>query len=75
MKGNKQVSERFVATKWWYAPLISVLSTGHPGGRGRRVSEFGGSLVNRVSFRTARHTQKNPVSNTPIPNIHTKKIK
>jgi hypothetical protein len=30
------------------------------GGRGRRISEFEDSLVSRVSFRTARATQKNP---------------
>jgi hypothetical protein len=32
------------------------------GGRGRRVSEFKASLVYRVSSRTARATQRNPVS-------------
>jgi hypothetical protein len=32
------------------------------GGRGRRISEFEASLVYRVSFRTARATQRNPVS-------------
>jgi hypothetical protein len=32
------------------------------GGRGRQVSEFKASLVYRVSFRTARATQRNPVS-------------
>jgi hypothetical protein len=32
------------------------------GGRGRRISEFKASLVYRVSFRTARVTQRNPVS-------------
>jgi hypothetical protein len=32
------------------------------GGRGRRISEFEVSLVYRVSSRTARATQKNPVS-------------
>jgi hypothetical protein len=32
------------------------------GGRGRRISEFEGSLVYRVSSRTARATQRNPVS-------------
>jgi hypothetical protein len=34
----------------------------HSGGRGRRISEFEGSLVYRVSSRTARATQRNPVS-------------
>jgi hypothetical protein len=34
----------------------------HSGGRGRRTSEFEASLVYRVSSRTARATQRNPVS-------------
>jgi hypothetical protein len=34
----------------------------HLGGRGRRVSEFEASLVYRVSSRTARGTQRKPVS-------------
>jgi hypothetical protein len=32
------------------------------GGRGRRISEFEASLVYRVSSRTVRTTQRNPVS-------------
>jgi hypothetical protein len=32
------------------------------GSRGRRISEFEASLVYRVSSRTARTTQRNPVS-------------
>jgi hypothetical protein len=32
------------------------------GGRGRRISEFEASLVYKVSSRTARATQGNPVS-------------
>jgi hypothetical protein len=32
------------------------------GGRGRWISEFEASLVYKVSFRTARATQRNPVS-------------
>ena len=32
------------------------------GGRGRLISEFEASLVYRVSPRTARATQRNPVS-------------
>jgi hypothetical protein len=32
------------------------------GGRSRRISEFKAGLVYRVSSRTARTTQKNPVS-------------
>jgi hypothetical protein len=34
------------------------------GGRGRRISEFEASLIYRVSSRTARATQRNPVSKT-----------
>jgi hypothetical protein len=33
----------------------------HLGGRGRRISEFEASLVYRVSSRTARAIQRNPV--------------
>jgi hypothetical protein len=32
------------------------------GGRGRRISEFEASLVYKVSSRTARVIQRNPVS-------------
>jgi hypothetical protein len=32
------------------------------GGRGRQISEFKASLVYRVNSRTARATQRNPVS-------------
>jgi hypothetical protein len=32
------------------------------GGRGRQISEFEASLVYRMSPRTARATQRNPVS-------------
>jgi CelD/BcsL family acetyltransferase involved in cellulose biosynthesis len=32
------------------------------GGRGKLISEFEASLVHRVSSRTARATQRNPVS-------------
>jgi hypothetical protein len=32
------------------------------GGRGRQISEFEASLVYKVSFRTARAIQRNPVS-------------
>jgi hypothetical protein len=34
------------------------------GGRGRGISELEASLVYRVSSRTARATQRNPVSKT-----------
>ncbi|EDL20906.1 mCG144694, partial [Mus musculus] len=34
----------------------------HLGGRGRRISEFEASLVYKVSSRTARAIQRNPVS-------------
>jgi hypothetical protein len=32
------------------------------GGKGRRISEFKASLVYKVTSRTARATQRNPVS-------------
>jgi hypothetical protein len=35
------------------------------GGRGRQISEFEASLVYRVSSRTSRTTQRNPVSKSP----------
>jgi hypothetical protein len=35
------------------------------GGRGRQISEFEASLAYKVSSRTARATQKNPVSKKP----------
>jgi len=34
------------------------------GGRNRQISEFEASLVYRMSSRTARTTQRNPVSKT-----------
>jgi hypothetical protein len=34
------------------------------GGRGRQISEFEASLVYRISSRTARATQRDPVSKT-----------
>jgi hypothetical protein len=37
------------------------------GSRDRRISEFKASLVYRVSSRTARVTQRNPVLNIPSP--------
>jgi hypothetical protein len=47
------------------------LQSQHLGGRGRWISEFEASLVYRVSSRTARATQRNPVSK----NKQTKKPK
>jgi hypothetical protein len=41
---------------------VACLSSQHSGGRGRRISEFEASLVYKVSSRTARATQRNPVS-------------
>ena len=48
--------------------VVVVAHTCNPstlGGRGRRISEFEASLVYRVSSRTGRATQRNPVSNPP----------
>jgi hypothetical protein len=49
----------------------TCLYSQHSGGRGRRISEFEASLVYRVSSRTARAIQRNPISKK---NTHTKKI-
>ena len=38
------------------------------GGRGRSISEFKASLVYRVSSRTAKATQRNPVSKNKTKN-------
>jgi hypothetical protein len=45
------------------------------GGRGRRISEFEDSLVYKVSSRTARATQRNPVSKKTKQNKKTDKSK
>jgi hypothetical protein len=37
------------------------------GGRGRQIAEFEASLVYRMSSRTARATQRNPVLKKPKP--------
>ena len=43
------------------------------GGRGRQKSKFEASLVYRVSFRTARTTQRNPVPTPPHPTQNIKR--
>jgi hypothetical protein len=43
------------------------------GSRGRWISEFEDSLVYRVSSRTARATQRNPISKKPKNQTKTKK--
>ena len=49
--------EKYSSTRqWWHTPLIQ-----HLGGRGRQISEFEAILVYRVSSRTARAAQRNPV--------------
>jgi hypothetical protein len=45
------------------------------GGRGRQIFEFETSLVYRVSSRTARATQRNPVSKKQKQNKKTNKTK
>ena len=42
---------------WWNTYLVPAL-----GGRGRQISEFEDNLVYKVSSRTVRATQRNPVS-------------
>jgi hypothetical protein len=41
------------------------LAIKHSGGRGRQISEFEASLVYKVSSRTARAIQRNPVLEKP----------
>jgi hypothetical protein len=43
----------------------ACLQSQHSGDRGRRISEFEASLVYKVSSRTARAIQRNPVSKKP----------
>jgi hypothetical protein len=51
-------------------PLIPAL-----GGRGRQISEFEASLVYKVSSRTARAIQRNPVSKNKKTKTKTKQNK
>jgi hypothetical protein len=47
-------SKTVLGRAWWRTPLVR--------GRGRRISEFEATLIYRVSSRTARAIQRNPVS-------------
>jgi hypothetical protein len=53
----------------------ACLSSQHLGGRGRWISEFEASLVYRVSSRTARATQRNPVLKNKQTNKQTRNKK
>ena len=56
------------AGRWWRTPLIPALGKQ----RQEDLCEFEDSLVYRVSFRTARATQRNPVSSPhPTPQKET----
>jgi hypothetical protein len=55
---------------WWHTPLVPTL-----GGRGRRISEFKASMVYKVSSRTARAIQRNPVSKNKTKQNKTKQNK
>jgi hypothetical protein len=46
--------EKKLNRAWWRMPLIQA--------RGRQISEFEASLVYKVSSRTAKTIQRNPVS-------------
>jgi hypothetical protein len=54
--GYKIFSKENQGQVWWPRPLIPAL------GRGRQISEFEASLIYKVSSRTARAIQRNPVS-------------
>ena len=54
---------------WWCTPLIPAIGVGVGGRRGRQISEFKASLVYKVSSRTARAIQRNPVSKNHIKKI------
>jgi hypothetical protein len=45
-----------------WAVVAHAFKSQHFGGRGRQISEFEASLLYRVSSRTARATQRDPVS-------------
>ena len=47
---------------FWWAVVAHACNPSTLGGRGRQISEFEASLVYRVSSRTARAIQRNPVS-------------
>ena len=51
------------ARRWWHMPVMPALWEAEAGG----ISEFEASLFYRVSFRTARAIQRNPVSKKPNP--------
>jgi hypothetical protein len=51
------------------------ITTQHLGDRGRQISESEASLVYRVSSRTARATQRNPVSKNKTKQNKTKQNK
>jgi hypothetical protein len=54
---NEKIKTFLSARRWWRMPLIQ-----HLGGRDRQISEFEASLVYKVSSRTARAIQRDPVS-------------
>jgi hypothetical protein len=52
-----------VSWAWWRTPLIPALGRQR---QGRRISEFEAILVYKVSSRTTRAIQRNPVSKNQI---------
>jgi hypothetical protein len=48
--------------QWGQAVVAHAFDPQNLGGRGRQISEFEASLVYKVRSRTARATQRNPVS-------------
>ena len=60
--------------KYSRAVLAHACNPSTLGGRSRRMSEFEASLVYRVSSRTSRAIQRNPVSKKPNPKTKQNKI-
>jgi hypothetical protein len=58
---NKRHKSKIVLIKKRTLELGVVV---HSGGKSRQISEFEATLVYKVSSRTARATQRNPVSKT-----------
>jgi hypothetical protein len=62
LKNPKGQNYIYLKSKNWPGMVAHAFKSQHSGGRGRWISEFEASMVYKVSSRTARATQRNPVS-------------